>query len=51
MTGAQVAVVVGHADNGFHERPEGHPFLDLLTHMNDSPDLCKGFSTDEMKTK
>lgn len=48
VTDTQVAVVVGHADNGFHQRPEGHPFLGLPTHVNDS--LCKGSSTDKIKT-
>lgn len=35
VTDAQVAVMVRHADEGSHERPEGHPFLGLRTQIND----------------
>lgn len=36
VTDAQITIVVWHADDGFHKRPKGHPFLDLQMHMNNS---------------
>lgn len=38
VTDTQVAVVIWHSDDSFHQQPEGHPFLDL--HVYISIDLC-----------
>lgn len=50
MTDTQAAVVAGHVDDSFHQRPECHLLLCLQTHIHHMHQ-CQCFSTDRVLKK